>query len=296
MAITAGYLIDLDAALAAAGLAYETVPGWQSRGHGDFAAVSSIVCHHTAGGIDAADLNIVTYGRSDLAGPLANLVLKRDGTPVIVAAGVCWHAGQVVSTVYDNEHAIGIEAVADGVSAWSTVQYEAYAGLCAALCRHYALPASRVVGHKEVNTVDGKIDPNFDMAAFRTKVAGYIANGIPGDDMPFTPDDIRNLAADGVANRMTWGRETFASRFTTVYQMAVQFINGVSRTGAERTVSTSGRNSFVQELADAKTLGLQNRAAIAALDAKLDAVLAAVNTPAQPPATTPAPAPTTPTP
>ena len=64
-----------------------------------------------------------------------------------------------------------IEAEATGTTTWPRAQMDAYARLCAALCEHYSIPVSRVLGHKEVAVPKGrKIDPNFDMAVFRRAV------------------------------------------------------------------------------------------------------------------------------
>src|SRR5690606_6774975 len=117
-------------------------------------------------------LNVVTNGRAGLPGPLCNLGLGRDGTVYVVAAGVAWHAGKTASANHGNYRAIGIEAEATGVDSWPEAQIDAYARLCRALCDHYGVPVSEVKGHKEIAVPRGrKIDPNFDMGAFRRRVA-----------------------------------------------------------------------------------------------------------------------------
>lgn len=172
-------LTDLGAACRAAGLNVVETPGWQTRGHGGMTAVNTVVCHHTAGPKtgEIPSLGVVTNGRSDLPGPLCNLALGRSGTVYVVAAGLAYHAGVVLNNNESNGHAIGIEAEATGVDAWTPVQYQAYARLCAGLARWYRLPLSAIMGHKEVCSPRGrKIDPNFDMPAFRNTVAGYMNN------------------------------------------------------------------------------------------------------------------------
>lgn len=158
-----------------AGIKYKEVSGWESRGHGTMGAIQSVMCHHTAGAKngDHPSLNVVTHGHSGLSGPLAQFFLSRNGTAYLVAAGVCWHAGRVGSPIYQNSHSVGIEAEATGTSSWSSVQVDAYAKLCKALCKEFGLSTSRVVGHKEAATPRGrKIDPNFSMDDFRKKVGG----------------------------------------------------------------------------------------------------------------------------
>ena len=163
----------LERAVKNAGVKYKKVSGWASRGHGTMGSIQSIICHHTAGPAsgNAPSLNVVAYGRPGLSGPLSQLFLARDGTVYLVAAGVSYHAGRVVSNKYTNSHAIGIEAEATGVSSWPAHQVNEYAKLCKALIKEFGLPASRVVGHKEA-APSRKIDPNFSMNDFRAKVGG----------------------------------------------------------------------------------------------------------------------------
>jgi hypothetical protein len=168
-------LTDLDRAVAKSGLEFIEVAGWRTRGHGSLSSVDSIVCHHTASSANAAGdyptLAVVRDGRTDLPGPLSQLGLGRSGRVYIIAAGVAFHAGATHSSWMDNWHSIGIEAEHPGIGVWPTQQYDAYARLCAALADHYHVPVDRVLGHKEIATPTGrKVDPNFDMAAFRRRV------------------------------------------------------------------------------------------------------------------------------
>ncbi len=176
------HLTDLAAACRKSGLKVVEVDGWESRGHGGFSRVDSIICHHTAGPRtgNMPSLNVCTHGRAGLSGPLCNLGLGRDGTVYVIAAGVGWHAGNVRSSIHSNSHAIGIEAEATGVTTWPKSQVEAYAKLCAALVAHYGLSTARVLGHKEVcNPAGRKIDPNFDMGNFRGQVGLFMPTREP---------------------------------------------------------------------------------------------------------------------
>lgn len=176
--------------LRAAGLKVIEEPGWKNRGHGDFKDLRGILWHHTAGG-GSSDWLIVRDGRPDLPGPLAQLVLERDGTYRVIAAGVCWHAG-VGSwpgwpTNNANWYTIGIEAVNNGVGqAWPQVQLDAYVRGTAAILNRAGLPASATVGHKEYAKIQGKIDPTgIDMEWARRQVAAAMA-GTPA------PGTVRN--------------------------------------------------------------------------------------------------------
>jgi N-acetyl-anhydromuramyl-L-alanine amidase AmpD len=141
-------------------------PGWKQRGHGPQPSVEGIVCHHTAG---RDDLHVVRDGRPGLTGPLSQFWLRRDGTIFVVAAGRCWHNAPSTSAHHGNSAALGIEAENNGHEPWPAMQMDAYVALCAALCRAFKLPASRVKAHREVNT--GKVDPHgIDMGDFRAAV------------------------------------------------------------------------------------------------------------------------------
>lgn len=185
------YLTDLGVACRKSGLRVVEQPNWRGRGHGPFKAVNTIACHHTAGPAsgEAPSLGVVTNGRPGLDGPLSQIVLGRSGTVYVVAAGVAWHAGATWTAAQDNYHAIGIEAEATGVSAWPAVQYDAYARLCRALIDHYRLPVSAVQGHKEICKPAGrKIDPNFDMNAFRAAVGRVGTPAPPQQEDDLTPE------------------------------------------------------------------------------------------------------------
>lgn len=179
----ARYLTDLADACRKSGLPVVECAGWKTRGHAAFTSVSTIMCHHTAGprNGEAPSLNVVTNGRPGLAGPLSQIVLGRSGTVYVVAAGVAWHAGNTRTAAEGNYRAIGIEAEATGVDAWPAVQYDAYVRLCRALIDHYGLSPANVVGHKEAAVPAGrKIDPNFDMNAFRAAVGRVGGASAPG--------------------------------------------------------------------------------------------------------------------
>lgn len=191
-------LLDLADAARSSGLPVTEVDGWRTRGHGELVAVETIVAHHTATAAAAAgdypSLGIVRDGRPGLAGPLSQLGLGRDGTVYVIAAGVAYHAGATWSTSQDNWHAIGIEAEHPGGSApWPPAQYDAYARLCAALCRWYRLDPARVQGHKEIARPAGrKPDPTFSMTEFRGRVADLMQE----DDMANYADDLAAIKRD----------------------------------------------------------------------------------------------------
>jgi hypothetical protein len=190
-------LTDLADACRKSGLEVTEVDGWRTRGHGGMTSVQTIVCHHTATS-KAADgdypsMGVVRDGRTGLPGPLAQLGLGRSGRVYVIAAGVSYHAGEVLNSSQDNWHAIGIEAEHDGLSPWPAPLVDAYALLVRALLDHYGLDVHRAQGHKEIARPLGrKTDPNFDMDAFRERVL------TSGDDMPFTESQLRQIIREEV--------------------------------------------------------------------------------------------------
>lgn len=165
-----------------AGLTVAEQPGWQSRGRGPMGNVKGVICHHTAGpksGI-MPSLTVITHGRPGLDGPLAQLGLGRDGTWFVIAAGRANHAGAGLwkGITAGNMSFIGIEAENQGIPAdpWPPAQVESYARGCAALLKKLGAGVDMCIGHKEW-APRRKIDPSFDMKAFRADVAALMAGG-----------------------------------------------------------------------------------------------------------------------
>ena len=168
------------------GLKVVVVPGWKTRGRpastGGFNPVG-VLCHHTATTVAwtlAAVLRLLTGGRSGLPGPLCQFGLGRNGTVYLVAAGRANHAGKAksvgsVAAGDGNELYVGIEAFNSGTGEpWPAVQYNAYVLLAAVIQVEFTGNSARAVaGHKETSTT-GKIDPTFNMDAFRKRVAAMM--------------------------------------------------------------------------------------------------------------------------
>lgn len=203
---------DLPQRLRAAGLKVVEIDGWRDRGRpsstGGFNPVG-VLAHHTAtskASSDAAVVRLLVAGRSDLPGPLCHFGLGRDGTVYVIAAGRANHAGVAkasgtVAAGDGNELYIGIEAFNDGVGeVWPEGQLEAYALLCATLSKEITHNSVNTVrGHKETS-VTGKIDPTFNMDAFRARVAAKMA--APAKVSRPAPNRVhraRKLLADALA-------------------------------------------------------------------------------------------------
>lgn len=177
--LAGSFLADV---LRAAGCNVVELAGWQTRGRpGAFGPVKGVLCHHTAGSLtgNSPSLGTIVSGRADLPGPLAHLHLARDGTFTVIAAGRCNHAGQGSWNGINsgNTNFIGIEAenVGTPIDPWPDHQMDEYARGCAAILKHIGESENMCVGHKEYALPPGrKIDPSFNMVAFRKKVAAFM--------------------------------------------------------------------------------------------------------------------------
>lgn len=169
------------------GLKVQEKDGWRHRGRPYNFYPRAIIVHHTASGSQSGNFaseNIVTYGRSDLPGPLCQVLLGRDGTVKMIADGYANHAGyggpkEGIPANQGNTYTIGIEAENNGVGEpWSAKQLNAYYRLCAALMVWIGRKdVDRVFGHKEW-APGRKIDPNgIDMDKFRAEVRKAMRQG-----------------------------------------------------------------------------------------------------------------------
>lgn len=166
-------------AFKAFGINFTEEGGWRGRGHGDIKDPRFIVIHHTAGGgSDQGDIRVVTNGRSDLPGPLSQLVFKRNGEPHIIAQGVSWHAyGTInfrgVAARSGNYYSLGIEGVSNGYNDWTEAQRREYPRIVAALLKYMGLPADAWIFHRDYQPGE-KIDPaGFDRDWFARQVRAY---------------------------------------------------------------------------------------------------------------------------
>ena len=134
--------------------------------------LQGVVCHHTASpptSTLATNLSVVTYGNGVAPGPIAQLMLWRDGTFYVIGAGKANHAGaggpyggwipDTSQQSVGNDRLLGIEAVNSGVGEpWAPQMLDAYETGVAAILRHLNLPASRAITHAEWAPTR-KIDP-----------------------------------------------------------------------------------------------------------------------------------------
>jgi hypothetical protein len=169
------------------------VDGWKTRGR-DFAGTQPTfngrgsVNHHTAGAPPSAgnapSLGIVVKGRSDLSGPLANVLQAFDDTAIVIAAGVANHAGSGSwRGLESNFQVYGLEVEHPGTSRVTQRRVDVMAAIHAAFLWRPSAPdldPRMVCQHREWSDV-GKIDfaTNFSTKAaadeFRTLVRRQLA-------------------------------------------------------------------------------------------------------------------------
>ena len=208
-----GRLLWLPAALKNAGLEVDAVAGWEKRGKLGMRP-SVVVLHHTAApmGRNAPSLNVVVHGRSDLPGPLCHVLIGRDGTCHVIAAGVANHAGTGGwQGITGNSRAIGIEVENVGTPAepWTPDLVDVMVRAARACATEAGIPTSMVCGHKEW-APRRKIDPH--TLSMRTVRALIAATPTPSeeDDMPYTRDELKTVVREVLNEGTGKGQKNWA--------------------------------------------------------------------------------------
>lgn len=169
-------LDDVVRVLRAAGVTVHETANWITTGYADqdLAGIRGVLWHHTATNrlqylkSPYPTLGLVKNGRSDLAGPLCNMLFDRNGEIWMIATGVANHAGAGsapgIPKDMGNHWLIGIEMESSGVAPWdwTPAQLKMAPVVGAALEAHYLKnlpPEERLqLGHMEYSS-QGKIDP-----------------------------------------------------------------------------------------------------------------------------------------
>lgn len=175
-----------------AGLRVAEVDGWRRAGRPGAFDPQGVLIHHTAGARATRNnphpsLQTVINGRSDLAGPLCQVLVDYTGVCWVVAAGRSNNAGAadasgpLPATDDGNALYVGIEidyrVNPDGSFAQhpSSIQKSASIVAAAAIVTRLGHGYRYVRGHKETSRT-GKIDPKFlmPMPDFRDEVRTMI--------------------------------------------------------------------------------------------------------------------------
>jgi len=181
-----------------AGVKVVEVNGWKTRGSETFNPVG-VTWHATAGSRKATaqgEVNVILNGSNTAPPPIAQIMLWRDGTAYICAAGRCNHnkvgwAGP--NKGLGNTSLLGIEmANSNDGEPWPDVQLEAARKITAAIFKRFGTdPRKRLAAHFEHQPYKGrpagetstKSDPyGVNMTAARAAVYAIMTGKTTGDD------------------------------------------------------------------------------------------------------------------
>lgn len=129
------------------------ISGWQTRGSSYFDPKGS-VNHHTAGASSgvAPSLRICINGRSDVPGPLCNVLLGRDNRAYLIAAGRANHAGRGGSMGLSGNssvHGLEVEHVGTSAEKLSPERYATMVAIHAAFADGKYEPLHKTMQHWE---------------------------------------------------------------------------------------------------------------------------------------------------
>ena len=253
------YQTQLANALRARGVRVEEYAGWTSRGSTSFTP-GGAVCHWTAGPCGATgrpSLSTVVNGRSDLAGPLANVYLDRQGIAVVVAAGRANHAGEGGwHGLAGNSSVFGVEAECCNAGDWTAAQRDAYPAVMAGLCDAGGFDASLVCGHNE--WAEGrKIDiHDWPMDSMRAEVGALLSAEGDWFDMA-----TKNELAEVVRSELNRGTGQGQPDWAGTSKSTLGTVQGQTNT-LNRIESTLGE---VATAVGARVLGLPAHVVVAVL-------------------------------
>lgn len=149
------------------GLKVLEVAGWKARGRPGTFEPRGVIFHHTASGRNsgsAPSLGTVLNGRPGIPGPLCQVLIGRDQTVRVIAAGRANHAGKggpIIGIPKDagNSFLIGVEVENDGVGeTWTPGLLQICDTVFATLLLGLRRKPQMLIGHKEW-APGRKIDP-----------------------------------------------------------------------------------------------------------------------------------------
>ncbi|MET9272092.1 LysM peptidoglycan-binding domain-containing protein [Kribbella sp. NPDC003557] len=149
------------------GLKVLEVTGWKTRGRPGTFEPRGVVFHHTASGRNggsAPSIKTVLNGRPGIPGPLCQVLIGRDLTVRVIAAGRANHAGlggPIIGIPKDsgNSFLIGVEVENDGVGeTWTPGLLQTCDTVFATLLLGLRRQPAMLIGHKEW-APKRKIDP-----------------------------------------------------------------------------------------------------------------------------------------
>jgi hypothetical protein len=202
--------------------------GWTSRGRpastGAFNPYG-VLWHHTGTHASSSDpapsLHTVINGRSDLPGPLCQVLIDYSGVCHVVAAGRANHAGQCggfgpFPPGDGNAQLVGFEIDYDGTQPMSSAQRDAATRASAACLRRFSKGSGNAARHAETSTT-GKWDTGGVTGdQLRSMIATYMSSG--GDDDVVTDDDINRIIKQLLNTKLGSSGPTVAVALQGTYQ------------------------------------------------------------------------------
>lgn len=284
-------------ALRAAGCTVAEVDGWKTRGSDSFDP-EGVTWHATAGsrkGTAQGEVHVILNGSTSAPPPIAQLMIWRDGTIYVCAAGRCNHnkvGWSGPNKGLGNTRLLGIEMANDNDGEpWPEVQLDAARRATAVIMRRFgADPMRRLAAHYEHQPYEGrpagetstKSDPfGVRMIDERPRVAAMMKGD---DDMPtvkdvWTTDGIipapgapkPGTNPDGTPRNTHWSPSSYVQH---TYAAAVAARDAASR--ALAAVAQLAGKDLVDEAALAKAVlaGLSPQTIATAVAAALPAELA----------------------
>lgn len=157
--------------------AWRPSPNFNMRPSGT--PISGIVLHADASGSVASSMDWIRRAESKVS---YHVIIGRRGDiyALVRPEHRAWHAG---ASEWDgakdcNDYTIGVclSNRNDGMETYPIAQRQAAMDVCAALCRHYKIPPTRIASHARVATPAGrKTDPKgIDILEFITGVANRV--------------------------------------------------------------------------------------------------------------------------
>jgi hypothetical protein len=201
--------------LRAEGCQVNEYEGWKSRGRpsstGSFDPYG-VLQHHTGTKTSASNPNptlaTCVNGRSDLPGPLCQVMIGYDGVCHVIAAGRANHGGEhngngPFPSGDANAMMVGFELDYSGSQPVSDAQGDAAIRAAAAVLRRFGRDEAYCRGHKETSSTgkwdpgrNGSSDPAYRMDEVRGYVRARLENG--ADDMPYSEEKIIDLCRRAV--------------------------------------------------------------------------------------------------
>jgi hypothetical protein len=190
-------------ALRAEGAKVDEYPGWKARGRpsssGQFNPYG-VLWHHTGSTSSATNpaptLKMCVSGRTDLPGPLCQVVIGFDGTCHVIAAGRANHAGKCSGfgpfvTGDGNWQMVGFEIDYNGTQPMTAKQKDAATRASAACLKRFKHDEEYAARHAETS-LTGKWDTGgVTGPQLRAMIRTYMNKG--DEDMPLTDADLKKI-------------------------------------------------------------------------------------------------------